>query len=118
MYADTSKKSFIGLFGEWSSGKSSILRTVKGRLESNQETTYKFIQYDAWKYTGNSFRRIFLLELQQQLHVKAFDKFFRFYDNINEDTEVKQITNNATLLLWHYLLLLYYSYWEFRVPAE
>ncbi len=88
------KKAFYGLFGKWGSGKSSIFRIVKGRLESNQETTYKFIKYDAWKYIGNSFRRIFLLELQQQLRVKAFDKLFRFYDNINEDTEVKQITNN------------------------
>ena len=99
MSADTSKKPFtIGLFGEWGSGKSSIIKTVRDNLEKNQDVEYGFVHYDAWKYSGDSFRRMFLLELQRQLGVKPSEKLQRFYDNINEDVEVKHVTNNRYLL--------------------
>lgn len=81
----------IGLFGEWGSGKSSILKTVTKQLESDER--YKFIKYDAWKYAGDSFRRMFLFELQQQLGVEKTEKLERFYDNINEDAEVRHKAN-------------------------
>ena len=99
MSADTSKKPFtIGLFGEWGSGKSSIIKTVRDNLEKNQDVEYGFVHYDAWKYSGDSFRRMFLLELQRQLGVKPSEKLQRFYDNINEDIEVKHVTNSRYLL--------------------
>ena len=50
----------IGLFGEWGSGKSSIIKTAQMKLESEKENKVKFITYDAWKYANDSFRRTFL----------------------------------------------------------
>ena len=50
----------IGLFGEWGSGKSSIIKTTKNKLESQSNRNVKFIIYDAWKYANDSFRRMFL----------------------------------------------------------
>ena len=63
-------KSFnIGLFGEWGSGKSSIIRTFKKKIESETKANGKqvrVITYDAWKYANDSFRRMFLLQMQTE----------------------------------------------------
>ena len=61
------KKVFtIGLFGSWGAGKSSIIRTAREEIENNNPKI-KFITYDAWKYVNDSFRRMFLLKVQQEL---------------------------------------------------
>lgn len=83
----------IGLYGEWGSGKSSILTTLKERLVKDKDNPLKFVTYDAWKYSQDSFRRMFLLELQTQLGVKRSELMDRFYDNINEDVEVNRKIN-------------------------
>lgn len=103
VYADALEKSIecvpkgksftIGLYGDWGTGKSSIIRTLEKRYESSQAKKYKFVSYDAWKYANDSFRRMFLFELQKQLGVKRTEKMDRFYDNINEDIEVKHKSN-------------------------
>lgn len=63
----------IGLFGGWGSGKSSIINTVKDELKDEK---IKFITYDAWKYSDDSFRRSFLLNILQDLDSNSpTDKF-------------------------------------------
>lgn len=92
----------VGLFGEWGSGKSSVIKTMQDTYPpkvKSEEKNVKVVNYDAWKYSGDSFRRMFLLELQQQLGVKTSEKMQRFYDNINEDTEIKHVTNNNYIYL-------------------
>jgi len=74
----------IGIFGEWGSGKSSIINTVKNNPKDKK---IKFVIYDAWKYNGDSFRRIFLKELANQLNVPMEDKFENFYIDKNESLE-------------------------------
>lgn len=102
--ADNSKPFTIGLFGEWGSGKSSVLKTAQNRLEAKPNAQYRFVTYDAWKYAGDSFRRMFLYELQHKLGVKPTAMLKRFYDNINEDTEVKHETNTHYWMYWVLLL--------------
>lgn len=92
----------IGLFGEWGCGKSSVIKTIQESYPAKAKNSNKnvlVINYDAWKYSDDSFRRMFLLELQQQLGVKPTDKMQRFYDNINEDTQIKHETNNNYIYL-------------------
>jgi len=61
----------IGLFGRWGSGKSSIIKTLSERLaKKNTNNSVKTVIYDAWKYSGDAFRRSFLLELKDQLNLK------------------------------------------------
>ncbi len=103
--ADKSKPFTIGLFGEWGSGKSSVLKTTQNLLEAKPDYKYRFVTYDAWKYAGDSFRRMFLYELQNELGVKPTEMLNRFYDNINEDTEVKHKVNNHYGV--YYVLLLF-----------
>lgn len=86
-------KSFtIGLFGEWGSGKSSIIKTfckdvVSKYAKKNQKV--KIITYDAWKYSNDSFRRMFLLRMQKELGLEGKELFNSFYLNTSEDAHIE-----------------------------
>lgn len=79
----------IGLFGSWGSGKSSIIATAKKQLISSKDLRVKFITYDAWKYANDSFRRMFLFEVQKELGFKRTPLMEKFYQNSNQDVDVK-----------------------------
>ncbi|MGL5563601.1 MAG: KAP family P-loop NTPase fold protein [Tannerellaceae bacterium] len=74
----------IGLFGNWGTGKSSIVETSKLELEQ-QNSKIKFITYDAWKYCNDSFRRMFLLKLREELHYEETELMKKFYSNESTD---------------------------------
>lgn len=91
----------IGLFGEWGSGKSSIINTVQKSIEERKtKEKIKFITYDAWKYANDSFRRMFLLQLQKDLNFKGTDVFTSFYLNENEDIKIKKKVS-----LWNIVII-------------
>ena len=73
----------IGLFGGWGSGKSSIVRTVEKRLSEKKKI--KVMYYNAWKFSADSFRRSFILELINKLGLKPEDLVQSFYNDISED---------------------------------
>ncbi len=75
----------IGLYGSWGSGKSTIIRTAKQKLEEDREKSIKMVVYDAWKYSGDSFRRMFLLQLQNELGLKPSEEMTRFYTATTEE---------------------------------
>ena len=77
----------IGLYGSWGSGKSTIIRTAKQKLESDRQKRIKMVVYDAWKYSGDSFRRMFLLHLQNELKLSATPEMERFYKATTEELE-------------------------------
>jgi predicted KAP-like P-loop ATPase len=86
----------IGLFGEWGSGKSSIVKTVEE--EFNKTKKVKFIIYDSWKYSNDSFRRMFLLKLQEDLGFNKTEKFESFYRNKTSDLSINR------KIEWKYLI--------------
>lgn len=77
----------IGLYGSWGSGKSTIIRTAKQKLESDKQKRIKVVVYDAWKYSGDSFRRMFLLHLQNELELNTTPEMERFYKATTEELE-------------------------------
>ena len=79
----------IGLFGNWGTGKSSIIETTKNEIEISNKNI-KFITYDAWKYANDSFRRMFLLKIQEELRLEQTDEMQRFYQSENADVKPKQ----------------------------
>lgn len=83
----------IGLFGSWGSGKSSIVETTKDNLENSKKGApkIKFITYDAWKYVNDSFRRMFLLKVQEELKQEQTDEMKRFYESVNAEATPKQV---------------------------
>lgn len=98
----------IGIFGEWGSGKSSIVKTVQNSIRNNPENKdIEFVVYDAWKYTQDSFRRTFLIEIANYLKSKKIikDKEYakvtqNLYENKTSDVQVKPKAN------WFYIFLL------------
>jgi len=78
------KKVFtIGLFGNWGTGKSSIVKTSE---KDFNEKKVKFITYDAWQYCNDSFRRMFLRKLKDDLKYEETDLMKNFYENESIDT--------------------------------
>ncbi len=83
---EDSKPFTIGLFGGWGSGKSSIIKTLSERLKNNMpKGVIKTVTYDAWKYSGDAFRRSFILELKKQLNLEWEKNLEVFYKEKNED---------------------------------
>lgn len=78
----------IGVFGGWGTGKSSIIRTAQDNIEKKHEDV-KFITYDAWKYANDSFRRMFLLKVQQELKMQQTEEMARFYQSEMAEAEPK-----------------------------
>lgn len=58
----------IGLFGSWGIGKSTILNILSKNIERSDGSKLKFIYFNAWKYSGDSFRRQFLIEVARQIY--------------------------------------------------
>ena len=75
----------IGLYGRWGSGKSTIIKTAKHKLETENPKGIKVVIYDAWKYSGDSFRRMFLMQLQSSLNLKPTQEMERFYSTTSEE---------------------------------
>ena len=98
----------IGLFGSWGSGKSSIIETSKKSLTCSEDVKVKFITYDAWKYANDSFRRMFLLRIQQELKQGQTEVMQRFYQSESAETEPKTYvsTNYLGILCLALLALL------------
>ena len=98
----------IGLFGSWGSGKSSIIETSKKSLTCSEDVKVKFITYDAWKYANDSFRRMFLLRIQQELKQGQTEVMQRFYQSESVEAEPKTYvsTNYLGILCLALLALL------------
>lgn len=90
--------STIGLFGEWGSGKSSIIQTAKKDIE-NENKKVKFVIYDAWKYANDSFRRTFLKDISEGLGAKMEKSFDSFYMNTSKDTKIESHFNLKYMLI-------------------
>ncbi|MDD5639198.1 MAG: P-loop NTPase fold protein [Candidatus Pacebacteria bacterium] len=54
----------IGLYGKWGLGKTTIAKSVKKLADQNN---FKVFYFDVWKYERDSFRRQFLIELDNEL---------------------------------------------------
>lgn len=80
--AESNKVFTIGLFGNWGTGKSSIVKTSQKDFD---EKKIKFVTYDAWQYVNDSFRRMFLLKLREELKYEETDLMKKFYENESKD---------------------------------
>ena len=104
--APTNKVFTMGLFGNWGAGKSSIIKTAQNSIEKNNPKV-KFIKYDAWKYVNDSFRRMFLLKVQQELRFQQTEEMSRFYQSETVETEPKTyISNRWQIIICMALLFL------------
>jgi GTPase SAR1 family protein len=109
----------IGLFGEWGSGKSSIIKTLTTELEQEKSLRVQFVVYDAWKYANDSFRRMFLLKVQNALGLEQTKKMTSFYMNKNTEVDIKRTFNLPYLTLTVIgMLLVLAMYTLFKTPGS
>lgn len=67
----------LGLFGDWGSGKSTILEQIGKQLRADEKTSTAYVLFDAWRYEGDSLRREFIRTVGQDLEKqKALKKGF------------------------------------------
>jgi hypothetical protein len=57
----------VGIYGQWGVGKSTICKIIEDRLSSEED--YKVVYFDTWKYERDSFRRQFLITLDESLRL-------------------------------------------------
>ncbi|WP_336327600.1 KAP family P-loop NTPase fold protein [Halovenus sp. HT40] len=63
----------IGIFGEWGSGKTSIIRMLYNRLREKKEfEDTVFVEFDAWSHAEGSIRTELLLELDERIGKEVY----------------------------------------------
>ncbi|WP_158943151.1 P-loop NTPase fold protein [Granulicella sp. S190] len=88
----------IGLFGSWGIGKSTIVNILFRRIDGRSDNTLKPIYFNAWKYSGDSFRRQFLLEVAKQIYDPGDDNITRL-EQLNYTDVLKQTHDNTVAAL-------------------
>jgi hypothetical protein len=58
----------IGLFGPWGIGKSTIVNILFSKIRAESSSNLFPIYFNAWKYSGDSFRRQFLLDVASAVY--------------------------------------------------
>lgn len=95
----------IGVFGGWGTGKSSIIKTAQEKIEKKYKEV-KFITYDAWKYANDSFRRMFILKIQQELKMIQTEEMSRFYQSETVEAKPKTTLSVKGIVFFVFVLLL------------
>ncbi|MCP6718756.1 MAG: KAP family NTPase [Patescibacteria group bacterium] len=90
----------IGLYGNWGTGKTTIVKSVE---ELVKQIGYQTLYFDVWKYEQDSLRRQFLIELDR----KVFDSRLQYEALLNQSlswpkkidfrTYVKEISKNIVV---------------------
>ena len=67
----------IGLEGQWGAGKSTVINLAENELKESpdEETNYCVFPFDLWEHQSDDFRRAFLEEFVNWLHVKGHLSF-------------------------------------------
>lgn len=108
----------IGVFGGWGTGKSSIIRTASEKVMKGNSKV-KFITYDAWKYSNDSFRRMFLLKLQKELRLSQTPEMQRFYQSETAEQEPKTVLSvRGMVVVSIFLLIAAVILWQFPLKTE
>ena len=79
----------IGLFGAWGIGKSTIINILFKKIAQQDSGSLKPIYFNAWKYSADSFRRQFLIEVAKQIYGEGDDRITRL-EQLNYTDVLKQ----------------------------
>jgi hypothetical protein len=79
----------MGLFGAWGIGKSTIVNILFSKLREDESGSFLPLYFNAWKYSGDSFRRQFLIELARQIYKDGDEHVIRL-EQLNYTDVLKQ----------------------------
>lgn len=69
---DTKTPLVIGIFGEWGSGKTSLMRTMEKNIQEIEGSNIKTIWFDAWKFDKeDAIWRVLLMRILDELKTKG-----------------------------------------------
>lgn len=83
----------LGIFGSWGIGKTSIVNDLIKTLKAGKRSAYTVtVNIDVWKYEGDSLRRQFLWDLQEQLKEQevlksSYDEVKKAYEESTKESE-------------------------------
>lgn len=93
---EAGNSSIIAYLGPFGSGKSTILRNVKSRLEGK----YEWIDFDTWRYSNRSeLWDAFVIKVSAGLN-KGKDEW-----DIADEIDGNEISTKKQVLLWSYILM-------------
>lgn len=58
----------VGLFGEWGTGKTTVINMLIGELEQKKDNRICAVVFNAWRHQGDSFRRQLLLSVAEKMY--------------------------------------------------
>lgn len=106
----------IALFGDWGSGKSSVVKSLEQKLENNTEgVDVKFFTYNAWLYNNDSFRKNFIASIIDDKKEKQ-EYLKRVYTSETE-TNIK-INDKLKKYWWFFLVIIVgipFIFWIFEL---
>ena len=87
----------IGLFGPWGIGKSTIVNILFKLVSQSPDYRLKPIYFNAWKYSGDAFRRQFLIEVAKQIHQGSpdFDAVVLRLEQLNYAQVLRETAENG-----------------------
>lgn len=84
----------IGLFGAWGIGKSTVINILFKKIREKESKILKPIYFNAWKYSGDSFRRQFLIDVAKEIYGTEHEKVKRL-EQLNYTDVLKQSRQKA-----------------------
>ena len=72
---DNDKPITIGLFGEWGTGKSTIINILQNNLQKENNSNICLVVFNAWRHQGDSFRRQLLITVGEKVYGEKSREF-------------------------------------------
>lgn len=58
----------VGLFGEWGTGKTTVINMLLGELDQDKESRICAVVFNAWRHQDDSFRRQLLISVAEKVY--------------------------------------------------
>ncbi|MBI9008995.1 MAG: hypothetical protein JEZ05_03100 [Tenericutes bacterium] len=99
--SETSTTETIGLFGEWGSGKSTVINAVKLKFKNDKiklhgKRSVTFVECDAWKYSEYDFKESFLMQIAKSNHLE---------EEVEKKLFEEKSTTTYSMVLWRTIII-------------
>ncbi|MCE5341298.1 MAG: KAP family NTPase [Planctomycetaceae bacterium] len=72
---DNNKSLTIGLFGEWGTGKSTVINILQNKFKEDKDSKIRPVIFNAWRHQDDSFRRQLLIKVAEDVYGKQNSKY-------------------------------------------
>lgn len=105
----------IGLYGQWGTGKTSILNLVKNKLNAdNMKTEFDYVYLDAWKLSKENLRQQILIDLNlkyKKFTEKEIENMLYNIQEVKKDTNLDIVQNISDFFTDNVVSIVVFSYY-------